>query len=254
MRCMSWNVNGIRAVLRKGFSPLEVVDGCDVVCIQETKASPEQLEAEVVEPDGWYGHWHSAQRKGYSGVAIFTRDQPDEVTPGMNEPDFDREGRVLAVRFGELVVVNAYFPNSQAAGRRLDFKLGFCAAMERYLEGWTGQGREVLLLGDYNIAHRPMDLARPKANEKNAGYLPEERAWFSRYLELGYRDRYRELYPEVTDCYTWWSYRTRGRERNVGWRIDYATTTPALGDRVVEIERHFDVYGSDHCPLSADLA
>lgn len=253
MRCVSWNVNGIRAVAKKGQLPWQVVPDSDVVCIQESKAQPAQLAPEIVEPPGWHSCWSSAERKGYSGVAIFCREQPDAVIEGLGEPAFDVEGRVIAVRFGELVVVSAYFPNSQDAGKRLDYKLGFCAAMEAYLARLRGKGREIVLLGDYNIAHQPIDLARPKANEGNPGYLPEERAWFGRFLELGYRDVYREMNPDQTDCYTWWSYRLRARERNIGWRIDYSTTTPALRDRVRAVRHHPEVLGSDHCPVSITL-
>ncbi|MFH1810240.1 MAG: exodeoxyribonuclease III [Pseudomonadota bacterium] len=253
MRVITWNVNGVRAVLGKGLKPWSIVPKCDVVCIQETKAQPDQLDADVVTPRNWHGFWHSAQKKGYSGVATFCRAQPDEVVEGLGDRRFDDEGRVLAVRFGELVVVNAYFPNSQDEGRRLDYKLAFCASVEELLRVWQSKGCEVLLVGDYNIAHQPMDLARPKQNEKNAGYLPEERAWFSHYLSLGYRDVFRERYPEREGAYTWWSYRGGARAKNVGWRLDYGTTTHALADRVADIIIHPDLEGSDHCPVRIEL-
>lgn len=253
LRCASWNVNGIRALARKGRPPCELLAGYDVVCLQETKAHPEQLPDGLATPPGWHAHWHAAARRGYSGVAILTREAPDEVAAGIGEERFDGEGRVLAVRFGDVAIVSAYFPNSQEGGRRLAYKLDFCAAMERYLDGWRARGCQTLLLGDYNIAHRPIDLARPRANEANPGYLPEERAWFDRYLALGYRDVFRERHPGLEGAYTWWTYRAGARARNVGWRIDYATVSPDLGERVRAVAIHPDLDGSDHCPVSIEI-
>jgi exodeoxyribonuclease III len=253
MRAATWNVNGIRSVVKKGQAPWDVLPEAEILCLQETKAQPVQLPAEIVSPPGWHGHWHSAQKKGYSGVAIFTRQAPDEVIEGLSAPEFDAEGRLLGVRFGDLIVASAYFPNSQDEGRRLPYKLGFCAAIEGYMSAQAELGREVLLMGDFNIAHRPIDLARPKQNEKSAGYLPEERAWMSRYVELGYVDFFRQRYPELTDAYTWWSFRARARERNVGWRLDYASGHPGLSPQVREVTHHTDIVGSDHCPVSIDL-
>jgi exodeoxyribonuclease III len=253
MRCFSWNVNGIRAVQRKNQLPWDVLDRPDVIGLQETKAKPEQLDAELLEPDGWHAHWHSAERPGYSGVAIYTRDQPDEVIEGLGNADYDCEGRVLSVRFGNVVITSAYFPNSQELGKRLAYKLGFCANMERFLAAQRKRGYETLLLGDYNIAHKPIDLARPKDNDMNPGYLPEERAWMDRFLGLGYRDVFRENNPELTDAYTWWTMRGGARARNVGWRIDYGTVSPGLADRVSETTIHPDIMGSDHCPVGVEL-
>ncbi len=250
MRILSWNVNGIRALHRKGIAPLAAVSDAAVVGLQETKAHPEQVPAEVVEPEGWHGFWHPAHRRGYSGVATFSRDAPDAVITGMGDTRFDDEGRVLTLRFGELAIVNAYFPNAQPGGARLDYKLAFCTAMEGFLASLRERGYRTVLVGDYNIAHRPIDLARPAANETSPGYLPEERAWFSRYLELGYRDVFRERNPALSEAYTWWSYRSGARKRNVGWRIDYATVSPELIRDVREVAIHPEVLGSDHCPVS----
>ena len=253
MRCVTWNVNGIRAVLRKEIHPWSAVPDGDVVCLQETKAQPEQLTEDVLAPEGWHSYWHSAEKKGYSGVAIYTREAADEVITGMGDEDVDREGRVLGVRFGDRVFVSAYFPNSQDAGKRLDYKLAFCAGMERYLARLRDAGLKVLLTGDYNIAHRPIDLARPKQNEKNPGYLPEERAWFSRFVDLGYVDLFRALYPDAKDAYSWWSYRANARARNIGWRIDYVASCPQLREDLIDVHHHPEVLGSDHCPVSVDL-
>ena len=252
MKCYSWNVNGIRSVAKKGLLPWDVLAGAEVICLQETKAQEHQIP-ELAKPAGWHGAWHSAEKPGYSSVAILSRDQPDEVVAGIGDPEYDREGRVLAARFGTLVVVSAYFPNSQELGKRIAYKLGFCARLEQYLADWRAAGKQVLLMGDYNIAHQPIDLARPKDNEKNAGYLPDERAWFARFLGLGYRDVFRERNPELTGAYTWWTAWGGARARNVGWRIDYSTVTPDLVDRVGAIEHYPHQLGSDHCPVSIDL-
>jgi len=254
MRCVSWNVNGIRAVHRKERLPWDVVVDADVVCVQETKARAEQVPPEVAEPEGFASaEWFSAQKPGYSSVATFCRQAPDEVVVGMDREEFDAEGRVLTVRFGRVHIVNAYFPNSQDGGRRLGYKLAFCDAMEDFLERLRADGGETLLVGDYNIAHTEIDLARPKQNEESPGYLPEERAWMTRYLGLGYHDVFREEHPGLVDAYTWWSYRGRARENNVGWRIDYTTVSPGLRSKVKAVEIHADVDGSDHCPISIDL-
>jgi exodeoxyribonuclease-3 len=253
MLCYSWNVNGIRAVARKKLLPWDVLAKADVICLQETKAQQEALEPALGEPDGWHSHWHSAKKPGYSSVAILSKDQPDEVLVGIGDDQYDDEGRVLAVRFGKLVVISAYFPNSRDGGARLGYKLGFCALMEKYLKRWRDKGCELVLQGDYNIAHGPIDIARPKENEKNAGYLPEERAWMTRYLGMGYRDVFRERNPELAGAYTWWTPWAGARQRNIGWRIDYSTVTPGLVDRVKEIRHCPEILGSDHCPVAVEL-
>ena len=253
MKCYSWNVNGIRSVAKKGCLPWEILPGAEVICLQETKAQPEQIP-DLVQPAGWHGAWHSAEKPGYSSVAILSRVKPDEILVGLGDPEYDREGRVLSARFGTLVVISAYFPNSQDLGKRIDYKLGFCARLEEFIAGQRKQGRQVLLMGDYNIAHQPIDLARPKDNEKNAGFLPAEREWFGRWLSLGMRDVFRERNPELVGAYTWWTNWGGARQRNVGWRIDYSTVTPDLVERVRAVEHHPLVMGSDHCPVSIDLA
>lgn len=252
MKCYSWNVNGIRSVAKKDVLPWKSLPGAEVICLQETKAQPQQIP-DLVQPEGWHGAWHSAEKPGYSSVAILSRDKPDEIIAGLGDPEYDREGRVLAVRFGSLVIISAYFPNSQELGKRIAYKLGFCAALEKHLAAFRAAGRQVLLMGDYNIAHQPIDLARPKDNEKNAGYLPAEREWLGRYLSLGFRDVFRERNPELTGAYTWWTNWGGARARNVGWRIDYSTVTPNLVARVKAVEHHPMIMGSDHCPISIEL-
>ncbi len=253
MRCYSWNVNGVRALARKDLLPWKKLRQADVLCLQETKADPGQLPPQLAAPRGFHTCWASAKKKGYSGTAILTREKPDEIVVGLGTRKYDEEGRTIAVRFGELVVISAYFPNSQEAGARLKYKLGYCRAMERYLHSWLAAGRQTLLMGDYNIAHQPIDLARPKQNEKNPGYLPEERAWMSRYLKKGFRDIFRDRNPDLESAYTWWSFRSGARARNVGWRIDYGTVSDALADRVRDVTHHPEVPGSDHCPVSVWL-
>ncbi|NRA37981.1 MAG: exodeoxyribonuclease III [Planctomycetes bacterium] len=254
MRCVSWNVNGIRAVSRKELLPWDQMPDVDLFALQETKARTEQVKKDISDPKGWHSNWFSAKKPGYSGVAIYSRTEPDEVYYGMEDDTYDDEGRVIGVTFDDLLVVSAYFPNSQEKGKRIDYKLGFCKKMEEYLDGWRDAGYKTLLLGDYNIAHQPIDLARPEGNEQNPGYLPAEREWMTHYLGLGYHDVFREENPTLTDAYSWWSYRTKARERNIGWRIDYATVSPELRDAVTGCEIHDHIEGSDHCPVSIDLA
>jgi exodeoxyribonuclease-3 len=231
-----------------------VLNDSEVICLQETKAKPDQLEAVLREPAGWHAHWHSAVKPGYSSVAIISKVKPDEVVAGIGDEQFDNEGRVLAARFGTLVIISAYFPNSREAGVRLPYKLAFCTLMESYLQSWRDRGNEVLLMGDYNIAHQPIDLARPKENVKNAGFLPEEREWMTRFLGLGYRDVFRERNPEVVGAYTWWTNWGGARQRNVGWRIDYGCVSPGLVDRVSETSIQSRIMGSDHCPVTVALS
>ncbi len=254
MRCTTWNVNGIRSVAKKSIIPWEVLADSEVICLQETKAKPDQLEATLREPAGWHSFWHSADKPGYSSVAIISKVKPDEVVAGLGDAQFDSEGRVLAARFGTLVVLSAYFPNSRDGGVRLGYKLAFCTLMESCLAGWRAKGCEVLLMGDYNIAHHPIDLARPKENVKNAGFLPEEREWMTRFLGLGYHDVYRERNADVVGAYTWWTNWGGARQRNVGWRIDYGCTSPGLVSRVTETSIQSRILGSDHCPVTVALS
>ncbi|HLU50288.1 MAG TPA: exodeoxyribonuclease III [Planctomycetota bacterium] len=253
IKIYSWNVNGLRALSTKGILPWEILPRADVICLQETKAHDDQLAPEVCAPKGWRSFWHAGERRGYAGTAIYTRLAPDEVICGIGCHDFDREGRVVGLRFGDLVVLSAYFPNSQEGGARLDYKLAFCDAILAFQQKLLREGYQVALLGDYNIAHRPIDLARPKQNERNPGYLPEERAWMSKFLDSGFRDIYRERNPELAGAYTWWTLRTGARARNIGWRIDYGCVSDSLASRIVGAEIHPDVLGSDHCPVRLDV-
>jgi exodeoxyribonuclease-3 len=253
MRILSWNVNGIRAVEKKGFVRWMADESADAVCIQETKAAPEQLSPELRAPLDKKGrpyraYWASAKKPGYSGVAIYSKVEPREVHP-LGEGAYDDEGRTLQAEYEDFTLISAYFPNSQDGGKRLDYKLGFCDAMMKLCKKLAARGRPFILCGDYNIAHTPIDLARPKENEGNAGYLPEERAWMDRFTAAGFVDTFRGLHPGETGQYSWWSYRMKAREKNVGWRIDYHCTDPGLAEKVRSSIIRPEVYGSDHCPI-----
>ena len=272
MKIISWNVNGIRAVEKKGF--VSWLTGCDadIVCIQETKANPEQLGQDLLSPGSsddddaplftaaldsgktgtaWKSYFYSAKKAGYSGTAIYTRLTPDKTEP-LGVSEFDDEGRVTIAYFGDLAVISAYFPNSQAAGARLDYKLAFCDAIYKKCNQLVKDGINVVLCGDYNIAHKPIDLAHPKANEGNAGYLPEERDWMEFFTTHGYTDTFR-MFCKEPGQYSWWSYRQHAREKNVGWCIDYLCVNEALVPRVKASSIMPDVYGSDHCPVCLEL-
>jgi len=244
---LSWNVNGIRAIQGKGFLDWLQRESPDVLCVQETKATPEQLEPSLLTPPGYRSLWQSAERRGYSGVAAFVRDEPLDVET-LGAPEFDSEGRTQILRYPDVTIVNCYFPNSQEAGARLLYKTAFCEAVLEAVQARVAAGQDVILCGDYNIAHQPIDLENPKANERNPGYLPEERAWMDRFLAAGYVDTFRRLCPEPRR-YTWWSYRFHAREKNVGWRIDYHCVNERLWPRVRESTIMADVVGSDHCPV-----
>ncbi|MCA8943576.1 MAG: exodeoxyribonuclease III [Planctomycetes bacterium] len=249
----SWNVNGLRAAANKGF--LEWVDafGPDVVLLQETKAREEDLPRKLVSVDGYERHFHAAQRKGYSGVAVYARERPDEWLVGIGDDEFDTEGRVLGARFGQLLVVSVYFPNSQQEGRRLDYRLAFNRRFAQFLDEHRQAGRSVVIGGDFNVAHEEIDIARPKSNTKNPGFLPEERAWMSEFLDDGWVDTWRRRNPDRADVYSWWSYRFGARGKNIGWRLDYMCVDESLWPRVVGAEVLHEVLGSDHCPVTLEL-
>jgi exodeoxyribonuclease-3 len=257
MRILSWNVNGIRAVEKRGFASWLAGESPDMLCIQETKAEPGQLSAELIEPrdqEGrpYFSYWASAKKKGYSGTAIYSKTGARETGP-LGIALFDDEGRVVQAEFDGFTLICAYFPNSQDAGARLDYKLAFCDAIMGLCEKLRKRGRHFVLCGDYNIAHTPIDLARPRENEGNAGYLPEERAWMDRFTGAGFVDTFRRFHPGEGGHYSWWSYRAGARARNVGWRIDYHCVDPAFMDRVTAATIRADVDGSDHCPVQLEL-
>ncbi|MDR0878879.1 MAG: exodeoxyribonuclease III [Treponema sp.] len=257
MRILSWNVNGIRAVEKKGFIQWMTEESPDMLCLQETKAEPGQLSPALLSPNDKKGKpytafWASSVKRGYSGVAIYTKTKPLDVKPlGIRE--FDDEGRALQAEFKDFTLISAYFPNSQDGGARLGYKLDFCAAMMELCKKLVSQKRHFVLCGDYNIAHTPIDIARPKENEGNAGYLPEERAWMDSYTAAGFVDTFRHFHPGEPNHYSWWSYRMNARERNVGWRLDYHCVDPAFLPKIKRSVIRPEVQGSDHCPVEIEI-
>ena len=257
VRILSWNVNGIRAVEKRGFSAWLTKESPDMLCVQETKARPDQLTDELRNPvdktgKSYYSHWASAKKAGYAGVAVFSRNEPDDIKP-LGIADFDDEGRVLEAFYKDFVLITAYFPNSQDEGRRLSYKLAFCDAIMKHCKKLVKQGKHFVLCGDYNIAHTAIDIARPKENEKHAGYLPEERAWMDAFTGAGFVDTFRHFHPGEKDHYTWWSYWGTARERNVGWRLDYHCVDPAFLPAVKKSIIRNEVLGSDHCPVEIEI-
>jgi exodeoxyribonuclease-3 len=255
MKIISWNVNGIRAAETHGFSSWLEQANPDILCLNETKAEPAQLSPSLVNPQvrgkPYFSYWACAKKKGYSGVAIFSKTEPLDVR-FMGKEEFDNEGRTLVADYEQFTLIAAYFPNSQDAGKRLDYKLNFCAAMLKLCNALVKKGRHIVLCGDYNIAHTPIDLARPKENEGNAGYLPEERAWMDTFVQAGYVDTFRHFHPGEKDHYSWWSYRAGARERNIGWRIDYHCVDREFLPMVQSSIIRPEVTGSDHCPVEIE--
>ncbi len=253
IKITTWNVNGIRAALQKGLRDWALSHASDVFCLQEIKARPEQVDEASRELPGYESIWNPAVRPGYSGVATFSRLKPDEVRIGLGDARFDTEGRVIRCRYGDVYLYNIYFPNGQRGQERVTYKLDFYACLLEECDRLHADGSSIIVTGDFNTAHREIDLANPKENEKTSGFLPEERAWIDYYLQHGFLDAYRELYPQRVQ-YTWWTYRFGARSRNVGWRLDYFLVSAALMDRVVAVEIHDQVVGSDHCPVTLTLS
>ncbi len=250
----SWNVNGIRACGRKGFLDWLAAAKPDVLGLQETRALPEQLEDALLNPKGYSVHYNPAEKKGYSGVALYSRLDPDSVIlGGLNEERFNSEGRLIIADYGDFLFYTGYFPNGGNDLSRVPYKLDFSEAVLQHAEKQRKKGRSIVICGDVNTAHEEIDLANPKSNKKNTGFLPEERAWVSRLIDHGYMDIFRKLHPEETGRYTWWSNRGDVRARNIGWRIDYFFISADLEEKVVAARIHPDVMGSDHCPIELEL-
>jgi exodeoxyribonuclease III len=250
----SWNVNGIRAAQKKGLLDWIQRTDPDIFCVQETKAHPDQLDAGLRSPEGYHTYWASSERPGYSGVAIYSKQQPIDVQVGLGIDRYDAEGRTLIAHYDDFTLINAYFPNGGRTNERVPFKMEYKSDFLKFCEGLRGADKRVIFCGDINTAHQDIDLARPKQNQKTTGFLPEERAWIDEVCNVGYLDIYRVLYPEQTGAYTWWAQISKGaRENNVGWRIDSFFITPDLRESVVDAQIHPDVVGSDHCPISLTL-
>ncbi len=254
MILISWNVNGIRAVEKKGFIDWAQNSGTDILCLQETKAHKEQLSEQLINIDGYSSYWSSGERKGYSGVANYSKIAPAKAETGFGGHEkFDCEGRILASYFDDFVLLNIYFPNGQKDDERLQYKLDFYDATLEFCEELRGQGKSLIICGDYNTAHNEIDLARPKANKKTSGFLRIERDWMDKFESFGYIDTFRKLHPDTKDAYSWWSYRAAARGRNVGWRLDYFYITPELLPKLKRAEILNDVMGSDHCPVLIEI-
>lgn len=251
-RILSWNVNGIRAAVRKGFAEWLRTDPADVIGLQEVRAALEQIPVELRDPKPYRAYWHPAERGGYSGVAILTREEPLEVRQGIGEARFDAEGRVIAARYKDFTLINIYFPNGGRGEERLRFKLEFYARALDHFKRLEKAGERLLVCGDYNTAHQPIDLAHPKENEETSGFMPVERQWLDRLVKAGFTDTFRE-YNKEGGMYTWWDLRTRARERNAGWRIDYHFVSSSLRPHLREACIRPEVLGSDHCPVGVVL-
>ena len=254
LKLYSWNVNGIRAAVKKGFLGWFDEVSPVVVCLQEVRAEEHQIDPALVAPLGYHTIWNpSRARKGYSGTAILSREAPQHVELGLGDEEFDVEGRTVIAHFEDYVLLNSYFPNGRDDLSRVDYKLRFYDLFLERCEQFRDEGRSVVFCGDLNTAHHAIDLARPKQNEKNTGFLPEERAAVDRFVEAGYLDTWRLLEPETADRYTWWAMRMGARERNVGWRLDYFFVDEGLRDAVRGARIHDQVLGSDHCPVELEL-
>ncbi len=248
MKLISWNVNGFRACLQKGFAEFFTQVDADIFCLQETKMQEGQAD---FNPEGYFAYYNSAIKKGYSGTAVFSKQQPLQVTLGIND-QYNDEGRVLTLEYPEFYLVNCYVPNSQTELARLEYRLQFEDTMRNYLSD-LNKRKPVIYCGDLNVAHQEIDLKNPKTNTKSAGFTLEEREKFSQLLTAGFTDSYRYLYPETTGVYSWWSYRFKAREKNAGWRIDYFVVANSLAKQIIDAKIHMQVLGSDHCPVELEI-
>ena len=252
MKIISWNVNGIRAIVKKGFLEWLKSESPDILCLQETKCSPDQLTVELLKPQGYETFWSSAEKKGYSGVAIFTKIKPIKISKGLGKKEFDSEGRTLVAEFKDFILFNIYFPNGGAGNKRVSFKMAFYEEFLKKINKLKKEGKRIIICGDVNTAHTEIDLSRPKENQKNTGFLPEERAWLTKLIANGYMDTFRHFNKEGGH-YTWWDYKTGARARDIGWRIDYFFVTENL---LTSLKKAFilkNVLGSDHCPVGIEV-
>ena len=248
-KLISWNVNGIRACCDKGFRDVFSQLDADFFCLQETKMQEGQLDLQF---EGYQSYWNYAEKKGYSGTAVFTRHQPLSVTYGIGVEEHDHEGRVVTLEMDTFFLVTVYVPNSQDGLRRLDYRMEWEDAFLAYIKQLE-ERKPVIFCGDLNVAHQEIDLKNPKSNRRNAGFTDEERAKFTHLLSEGFTDTFRYFYPDQKDIYSWWSYRFKAREKNAGWRIDYFVTSASLNDKLVDAKIHTEVYGSDHCPVELTI-
>lgn len=252
MNITTWNINGIRAAIQKGIN--HWVQGFlpDILCFQEIKAKPEQFDATIFQDMGYECVWNPAVRPGYSGVGVLHNHKPNKVKFGLDDPKFDQEGRVIQLSFDKFELFNIYFPNGGRELERVPYKLDFYAHLLNYCDELHKKKKAIILTGDFNTAHQEIDLKHPKENQKNTGFLPEERVWIDYYLQHGFSDIYRKLYPDRVQ-YTWWTYRMNARQKGVGWRLDYFLLSNSLVPEVEDVIIHDDVKGSDHCPVTLQI-
>jgi exodeoxyribonuclease III len=254
MQIISYNVNGIRAAIKKGLMEWLQEVNIDVFCVQETKASPDDIDISIFTSLGYHVAWYPAQKKGYSGVAIFSKKKPDNIVYGNGYEMSDAEGRVVRVDIGNLTIVNAYFPSGTSGDERQTYKYQWLNEFYEYIQALKKERPEIIVAGDYNIAHKEIDIHDPKGNKKSSGFLPEERAWMDQFLANGWVDSFRKVHPENTGAYSWWSQRFPSvRANNKGWRIDYLCTTEALSKKIKNANILPDVKHSDHCPILVEL-
>lgn len=249
MKLVSWNVNGLRACLGKGFEEFFNTINADIFCLQETKMQPDQAQLDL---PGFEKYWNSAIKKGYSGTAVFTRIKPLSVTYGMNLEEHDQEGRIITVEFEDFFLVNVYTPNSKRELLRLDYRMRWEDDFRTYLKELDNK-KPVIVCGDLNVAHEEIDIKNPKSNRRNAGFTDEERGKMTTLLQAGFTDSFRYLHPTEKDAYTWWSYMMKARDRNIGWRIDYFLLSDRLKDSMKDATIHCEIMGSDHCPIGLDI-
>lgn len=250
MKLISWNVNGLRACVGKGFLEFFEKEDADIFCIQETKLQEGQIELEL---PGYFQYFNSAEKKGYSGTAVFTKKEPLQVTKGIGMEEHDKEGRVLTAEYEDFYLVTVYTPNSQRELTRLSYRMQWEQDFLAYLKKLE-EKKPVIFCGDLNVAHKEIDLKNPSTNHKNAGFTDEERQKFTELLDAGFIDTFRYFYPDVTGVYSWWSYMFQARAKNAGWRIDYFVVSDCLKEKLVDAKIHTDVFGSDHCPVELDIA
>ena len=254
MKIISWNVNGIRACERKGFLDFVKKHKPDILCLQETKAHVEQLESSLRQIKSYEAYWSISEVPGYSGVVTYTKNKPLSTSYEMGIYKFDREGRFIITNYGEFILFNIYFPNGAKDDTRHFFKQEFLKQLYYYLKKIIEQGKEIIVVGDYNVAHLDIDVYNPAAFSKTSGFLPEERNWFQSFLSLGFTDGYRHFYPKQENAFTWWSYKENARKNNRGWRIDHICVTQGLKKRLKDVEILSQVIGSDHCPIQVTLS
>ena len=249
MKFISWNVNGLRACMQKGFADFFQSADADIFCVQETKLQEGQID---FAPDGYFCYWNYAEKKGYSGTAIFTKKEPISVTYGMGIEEHDKEGRLITLEFDDFYFITVYVPNSKRELLRLDYRMEWEDAFRDYINR-LNEKKPIVFCGDLNVAHCEIDLKNPKTNHNNAGFTDQERNKFTKLLDSGYTDTFRYFYPDATGIYSWWSYMFKAREKNAGWRIDYFVTSKSLDKKLIDAKIHTDIFGSDHCPVELEI-